>query len=129
MKNLTLKKLTLSIIFLLIANYSFGQWSVLAGDPRPLRDKGEQYLYQVFTAKQWNASNFAKPESNKWYNDARYGMFIHFGLNSYVNKDMSWPIVYNRKAPDQGHGAYPDSAWQKPGHRFLSSKNLMPMSG
>jgi alpha-L-fucosidase len=113
MKNLTLKKLTLSIIFLLIANYSFGQWSVLAGDPRPLRDKGEQYLYQVFTAKQWNASNFAKPESNKWYNDARYGMFIHFGLNSYVNKDMSWPIVYNRKAPDQGHGAYPDSAWQK----------------
>ncbi|MGM9475056.1 alpha-L-fucosidase [Pedobacter sp. GSP4] len=106
-------KLALSIIFILIATHSFSQWSVLSSDPRPAHDKGEQYLYQVFTAQQWNASNFAKPESIKWHNDARYGMFIHFGLNSYVNKDMSWPIVYNRKAPDQGHGAYPDSTWQK----------------
>lgn len=113
MRKFFLKALIFSAVILLNINYSFAQWSVLAGDPRPARNQGEQYLYQVFTSKQWNASNFATPESIKWHNDARYGMFIHFGLNSYVNKDMSWPIVYNRKAPDQGHGAYPDSAWQK----------------
>ncbi len=101
------------VVLLMLMQNAIAQWSVLEGDTRPAHDKGEGHHYQVFTKKEWDASNFAKPEDMKWHTDARYGMFIHFGLNSYVNKDMSWPIVYNRKAPDRGHGAYPDSAWQK----------------
>ena len=100
-------------LLMLMCSTIHAQWSVLEGDPRLATQKDDWNLYQPFTRDEWNASNFAKPEDMKWFNDARYGMFIHFGLNSYVNKDMSWPIVYNRKAPDNGHGAYPDSAWQK----------------
>jgi alpha-L-fucosidase len=85
-----------------------GQWSVLENDPRPV-----SHLYQRFTREAWNASNFAQPKDMKWFMDARYGMFITFGLSSYVNKDLSWPIVYTRKAPDSGHGEYPDSVWTK----------------
>lgn len=106
-------KTIITLLFCISITTGNAQWSVIEGDPRPAHDKNEWYLYQVFTKEQWNASNFAKPADQQWHDDARYGMFIHFGLSSYVNKDMSWPIVYNRKAPDSGHGAYPDSAWQK----------------
>ena len=108
-----MKKFFITFYFAFTICALHAQWSVVEGDPRAEQDKDEYYLYQNFTKDEWNKSNFAKPQDIKWWQDARYGMFIHFGLNSYVNKDMSWPIVYNRKAPDNGHGAYPDSAWQK----------------
>jgi alpha-L-fucosidase len=108
------KKLSFLILSItMVTKAAIAQWSVIEGDPRPIHNKREDYLYQVFTPKEWDSSNFATPQQMKWYNEARYGMFISFGLSSYVNKDLSWPIVYNRKAPDGGHGAYPDSAWQK----------------
>ncbi|WP_316793691.1 alpha-L-fucosidase [Pedobacter frigoris] len=87
-----------------------GQWSVLNTDNVP---KQSAYKYQPFTKEQWNASTFASPQQMKWFTEARYGMFIHFGLSAYVEKDISWPIVKNYKAPDEGHGAYPDSVWTK----------------
>ncbi|KIO75800.1 hypothetical protein TH53_18625 [Pedobacter lusitanus] len=70
-------------------------------------------MNQRFTQAEWNASNFATPKEMEWFNEARYGMFITFGLSAYVNKDLSWPILYTRKAPDSGHGSYPDSVWTK----------------
>ncbi|WP_316836012.1 alpha-L-fucosidase [Pedobacter nutrimenti] len=97
-----------SILISLVSFRAEAQWSVLENDPRP-----HNYLYQRFTPAEWKASNFAKPEDMKWFADARYGMFITFGLSAYVNKDLSWPVVYTRKAPDSGHGAYPDSVWTK----------------
>lgn len=87
-----------------------GQWSILNNDPR--YDEKEYFVYQKFTEEEWNKSNFATANQMAWFTNARYGMFVHFGLNSFVKKDMSWPIVYNRKMPDNGHGNYPDSAWQ-----------------
>lgn len=108
-----MKKLVIILFLTIVTKAVFAQWSVIEGDPRPTQHKDEDFLYQVFTRKAWNSSNFASPQQMKWYQDARYGMFIHFGMNSYVSKDMSWPIVYNHKAPDMGHGAYPDSSWQK----------------
>ena len=108
-----MKKLVIVALVTMLTKVAFGQWSVIEGDPRLAKHKDESFLYQVFTQKEWNASNFATPQQMKWFNDARYGMFIHFGLSSHDDRDISWPIVYNRKAPDQGHGAYPDSAWQK----------------
>lgn len=100
----------------------FAQWSVLDNDKRLLLNKSESYLYQPFTAEQWNSSNFATEKEMKWFKDARYGMFIHFGLSSYVSKDLSWPIVYTRKAPDQGHGEYPESVWTKWPEKFKLEK-------
>jgi alpha-L-fucosidase len=116
----TIKKtgFRLCIFFLLFFPFiAVGQWSVLTSDPRP-----QSHLYQRFTKEEWNASNFAKPEEMKWFNDARFGMFITFGLSAYVNKDLSWPIVYSRKAPDSGHGAYPDSVWTKWPSKFKLEK-------
>jgi alpha-L-fucosidase len=98
-----IKKIT--VAFLLFVPFIVqGQWSVLDNDPRP-----RSHLYQRFTQAEWNASNFAKPGDMKWFTDARFGMFITFGLSAYVNKDLSWPIVYTRKAPDSDHGEYMDS--------------------
>ena len=91
---------------------SFGQWSVLDDDPRLKRHKSEWFIWQPFTQAEWDASNFAPAKDMEWFQDLRYGMFISYGLSSYVHKDLSWPIVYDHKLPDPGHGAYPDSAWQ-----------------
>lgn len=101
--------LTIAILSLQITMLK-AQWSVIDTDqyPRP-----SWYKYQPFTKADWKGSNFASPEKMKWFTDARYGMFIHFGLSAYVDKDVSWPICYTRKAPDTGHGAYPDSVWHK----------------
>ncbi|SDD04622.1 alpha-L-fucosidase [Niabella drilacis] len=107
-----MKKYFIALWILFPAGPSIAQWSVKEGDPRA-QDSNQYYLYQVFSKAQWSASNFATPGDMKWFSDARYGMFIHFGLNAFVNKDMSWPIVYDHKAPDSGHGSYPDSAWKK----------------
>lgn len=109
-------KKKVQLLFMMIALYLIliptvqGQWSILENDPR--YDEKESYLFQKFTQAEWQKSNFATAEQMAWFTDARYGMFVHFGLNSFVHKDMSWPIVYTRKMPDHGHGSYPDSAWQ-----------------
>lgn len=108
-----MNKIIFSLTFLLSFSFAFGQWSVLDTDPRYLKNKANNHSYQPFTQAEWNASNFASAKDMQWFNDARYGMFISYGLSSYVNKDLSWPIVINHKMPDPGHGTYPDSAWQK----------------
>ncbi len=79
----------------------------------PPKPPGRDYLYQPFTVDQWNKSSFAGKQQIKWFKDARYGMFIHFGLSSYKNADLSWGVCYTRKAPDFGHGPYPDEEWKK----------------
>jgi alpha-L-fucosidase len=86
------------------------QWSVLNTDEIP---KQTAFKYQSFTKEQWDGSNFASPKQMEWFSNARYGMFIHFGLSAYVDKDISWEICETRKAPDSGHGSYPDSVWKK----------------
>lgn len=69
-------------------------------------------LFQPFTIDEWNASNYASAERMQWFRDARYGMFIHFGLSAYSNANLSWGVCYTRKAPDVGHGPVPDDEWQ-----------------
>lgn len=98
-------------LFLLLAFQANAQWSVL--DTINLKQKEAAFLYQPFSKAEWDASNFAKPEDIKWFNDARYGMFIHFGLSTYIGKDLSWGMCYTRKMPDSGHGPIPDSVWTK----------------
>lgn len=110
--------ITLVLLLVCYANL-FGQWSVLDTEPVP---KQTAFKYQPFTQEEWNASNFATSEQMEWFTNARYGMFIHFGLSAYVEKDISWEIVKNRKAPDSGHGAYPDSVWQTWPSRFKLEK-------
>jgi alpha-L-fucosidase len=102
------------------------QWSVLKGDPRP---KKPAHLYQEFDRKDWDASNFASKKNLKWFQDAKYGMFVHFGLSTYKNADLSWGICKVRKAPDSGEGSYPTDVWTKWVDEFklpeFDAKNLV----
>lgn len=78
----------------------------------PLPPHAKLCFHQPFTLEEWNASNFAPTSRIEWFRDARYGMFIHFGLSTFKNKDLSWGICHTRKPPDCGHGPYPDEEWQ-----------------
>lgn len=80
----------------------------------------EPIFHQPFTREEWEASNFAPASSIAWFRDARYGMFVHFGLSTFKNQDLSWGICHTRKAPDTGHGPYPDAEWQS----WVSQFNL-----
>jgi len=92
------------------------QWSIRGKST----DKDASWnLLQMFTPEEWDASNFATDEEMEWFNDARYGMFIHFGLSTYKGKDLSWGICETRKAPDRGSGQYPDSVWTTWPEAFL----------
>jgi alpha-L-fucosidase len=106
MKNISLVGL-LALIGLFQAN---AQWSILEDDTSK---QAPYYLLHKFTPEEWKASNYASKEKLEWFTSARYGMFIHFGLSTYVGRDLSWGICYTRKAPDKGHGNYPDSVWTK----------------
>ena len=117
-----MKRTILFLIFCILGILSVhAQWSVLENDTSK---KVDAWLTQKFTEAEWNASNFADKEDIKWFNDARYGMFIHFGLSTYVGRDLSWGVCYTRKSPDSGHGIIPDSIWKKyPEHFVFSSFN------
>ena len=71
----------ISMLFFCIGiEASMAQWSILEGDTSK---KEPYYKLQEFTQEEWESSNFASWDEMKWFNDARYGMFIHFGLSTY----------------------------------------------
>ena len=93
----------------LLLTTTHAQWSHKKGDPEP---HPPGHLVQPFTKAEWEASNFAPPESLEWFRDAKYGMFIHFGLSTHDNAELSWGTCHTRKAPDSGNGPVPDEVWQ-----------------
>uniref|UniRef100_UPI003216C1C0 alpha-L-fucosidase n=1 Tax=uncultured Draconibacterium sp. TaxID=1573823 RepID=UPI003216C1C0 len=111
-----MRTFTIILLLLFVAMLAQAQWSV-KGDAT---DKNARWnLLQKFTPEEWDASNFATEEEMQWFNDARYGMFIHFGLSTYIGKDLSWGMCYTRKAPDKGHGPIADSVWTKYPEHFI----------
>ena len=98
------QRIVWSVFFLFQVVPLAAQWSVLEDDPRPRK---RSHLYQVFSREQWEASNFAREGDLKWFRDAKYGMFVHFGLSTYKNAELSWGVCKVRKAPD-GVGALSD---------------------
>ena len=60
--------------------------------------RGERFEH--FTKEQWEASNHATPETMKNWQDLRYGMFIHFGITSKAERDLSWGSIPQRYATD-----------------------------
>jgi alpha-L-fucosidase len=92
----------------LISQSATAQWSHKEGDPIP---KVASHLVQPFTKAEWEASHFAEETDLQWFRDAKYGMFIHFGLSTYAKKELSWGIC-TPKPPDVGKGSVPDKVWQ-----------------
>lgn len=90
------------------------QWTVKESDFKgsPLEQvyRSSPYLVHVLPDEEWDSSNFASKDDMKWYEDARYGMYIHFGLGAYKNRDLSWGMA-DGVAPDMSVGAYPREEW------------------
>jgi len=84
------------------------QWSVIEDDPRP---RNPARLFEVFSREDWEKSNFATEDELQWFRDAKYGMFLHFGLSTFRNAELSWGVCEVRKAPDTGSGPYPTEDW------------------
>lgn len=91
-----------------------GQWSHKEGGPVPTLGTStlRPYMVQSFTKAEWEASNFAHERDLQWFRDAKFGMFVHFGLSTHEKADISWGTCYTRKLPDTGHGPVPDDVWQ-----------------
>ena len=83
-------------------------WSVLEDDRRP---RIPSHAFEVFSPKDWEGSNFATEEELQWFRDAKYGMFVHFGLSTYKNAELSWGVCQVRVPPDKGSGPHPTSEW------------------
>jgi alpha-L-fucosidase len=99
----------LATLLLAITRSVMAQWSHKEGDLKP---PAEELLVQPFSKADWDASNFAPAKDLQWFRDAKYGMFIHFGLSTHNNADLSWGVCQTRKAPDTGNGPVPDAVWQ-----------------
>jgi len=97
------------IVTLALSQRAFAQWSHKEGDPMP---HPPGILVQPFSKAEWDASNFADAKDLQWFRDAKYGMFIHFGLSTHNKADLSWGVCQTRKAPDTGKGPVPDAVWQ-----------------
>jgi len=94
---------------------SRAQWSVRVDEGKTPKDMFAvddprrnlpAYLFQPFTTKEWEASNFAPAADAARFQDLRYGMFIHFGLSTYKGKELSWGTVQSVKWPDKRADGY-----------------------
>ncbi|MEG2084430.1 MAG: alpha-L-fucosidase [Clostridia bacterium] len=82
-------------------------FSILEKD---LVKRDDWFLYQPFTAEEWNKYPFATEQDLQWFRDAKFGLFLHVGLSAMGKVDLSWPR-YTRVAPDVGHGWVPDKIY------------------
>jgi alpha-L-fucosidase len=108
MNKTTRNALFLAALLLASTRSVMAQWSHKEGDPKP---PAEGFLVQPFTKAEWDASNFAPAKDLQWFRDAKYGMFIHFGLSTHNKVDLSWGTC-TPKPPDVGKGSVPDKIWQ-----------------
>ena len=91
-----------------------GQWSVLESDSRK---REPAHLYQTFSREAWDSYEGASDQSIRKFREARYGLFIHYGLSSFKGADLSWSRQ-TRAFPDPGKGTIPDDEYEGFADRF-----------
>lgn len=65
----------------------------------------------VIPDAEWDGSNFASEQDLEWFKNAKFGMYIHFGLSTFVNQDLSWGMA-KPVFPDPSYSkAYPREEW------------------
>ena len=105
--------LVATVLFAWLPN-AVGQWSVLESDSRK---REPAHLYQEFGREEWDRYEGASRESIRKFRDARYGLFIHYGLSSFKGADLSWSRE-TRAFPDPGKGTIPDDEYEGFADRF-----------
>lgn len=107
----------MSLFLLVITETLFAQWAIkeseLPGSNLETMIKTKPYLVHVIPDAEWNASNYASKEDLQWFKEAKYGMFISFGLSTFANKELSWGIISKRGLPDGSSKKefYPREVW------------------
>lgn len=100
-----------------VTNTASAQWtikeSLLKGSNLETVLKTNPYLVHVVPDKEWDSSNYAAPEDLQWFKEAKYGMFISFGLSTFVGKELSWGTITDRVLPDKRSPVplYPKEVW------------------
>ncbi len=109
---------SISAIFMVLSGLGSGaawsQWAVLEGDARP---REPAHLYHEFSQAAWDSYVRASEESVRRFRDARYGLFIHYGLSSFKGADLSWSRR-THAFPDPGQGTIPDAEYDGFAERF-----------
>lgn len=82
----------------------------MPGPGKILSVPGSESRPQWFTAEEWNQSTHADPKDLQWFTDARYGLFIHFGVSSLKGVELGWGRR-THIAPDTGKGPVPDAVY------------------
>lgn len=107
-------KISLLLSFLILVIPATAQHAVRPDFPNW---KSSGVKFEHFTKKEWDASNYAKSEDMKTWQDRRYGMFIHFGVTSMPeNGDLSWGTVEPRLPDGKGtmsNGEKRTEAWTR----------------
>ena len=112
-----MKKYIIVFLSLIVTESLFAQWTIkesqLPGSNLEEIIKTKPYLVQVVPDAEWDGSNYASQEDLQWFKDAKYGMFISFGLSTFVNKELSWGIIGDRVLPDgmSKTPLYPREEW------------------
>lgn len=110
MKRVKYVLLLLSISVIVKAQWAIKQ-SDLPGSNLEQVYKTSPYLVHVIPDNDWNSSNFASPEDMQWLKDEKFGMYIHFGLATFKNKEISWGMA-QPVLPDKSPGkVYPREVW------------------
>lgn len=110
------RKRVLPLVLLFIAGVAQAQWSIpareLPGSNLEQISKTSPYLVQIIPDDEWSRSNFATTEELQWFKEAKYGMFISFGLSTFKNRELSWGMA-QRVLPDkvQEKGLFPREVW------------------
>ena len=79
------------------------------------------HKFQSFPEDRWDASSFAPSDATRWWQDARFGMFIHFGVASLKGVELGWGRA-TRLKPDGGVGTVPDEIYDNLYKEFTIEK-------
>lgn len=76
-----------------------------------LPEHNPSHKFQSFSEERWKASSFAPEGATDWWQDARFGMFIHFGVASLKGVELGWGRG-TRLSPDtSSKGPVPDAIY------------------
>lgn len=117
-------KLPLATMLALVAGITQAGWSIREGDVKGsnLEAMVRQHsaAVQVIADKDWAATNFAAEKDVRAFQDLRYGMFICFGPSTFVEKDLSWPVVEGKLPDRKGKFPYTFEEWTSWARRSLT---------
>lgn len=71
---------------------------------------GTEQRPQWFSREEWEASAQASPAELAWWTDARFGLFVHFGVSSLRGVELGWGRE-THIAPDGGVGEVADAEY------------------